>query len=54
MVFTSSSTGRDNGYEAISAEMDKMAKQQEGFLNVEYARNEIGITASYWKSTDSI
>ena len=31
-----------------------LASQQEGFLGVESARNELGITVSYWKDLDSI
>lgn len=34
--------------------MVELAKQQDGFLGVESARNEIGITVSYWKDIDSI
>lgn len=31
-----------------------LAKQQPGFLGVESARNEIGITVSYWESLEAI
>jgi heme-degrading monooxygenase HmoA len=39
VIFTSLKTEDDNGYEAMAEEMDKLAKQQDGFLNVESARN---------------
>ena len=34
--------------------MVELAKQQPGFLGIESARNEIGITVSYWKDLESI
>ena len=34
--------------------METLAKKQEGFLGVDSARNEIGITVSYWESLESI
>ena len=54
VIFTSTRTEGDNGYEAMAEEMDKLAKQQDGFLGVESARNELGITVSYWKSIEAI
>jgi heme-degrading monooxygenase HmoA len=34
--------------------MEVFAKQQKGFLGIEYARSEIGITVSYWETLDDI
>ena len=34
--------------------MVELAKQQDGFLGVESARNELGITISYWRDIESI
>jgi heme-degrading monooxygenase HmoA len=34
--------------------MVELAKQQPGYLGIESARNEIGITVSYWESLDAI
>ena len=34
--------------------MEDLASGQEGFLGVDSARNEVGITVSYWKSLDAI
>jgi len=31
-----------------------LARDQDGFLGVESARNEIGITVSYWRDLESI
>ncbi len=34
--------------------MEKLAKQQPGFLGIEYAREQVGITVSYWQSLEAI
>ena len=54
VIFTSTKTKNDNGYNQMAELMEKLAKEQPGFLGVESARNEIGITVSYWKDLESI
>ncbi len=54
VIFTSTRTEVDESYNVMAIKMVELAKEQEGFLGVESARNEIGITVSYWKSLDSI
>jgi len=54
VIFTSVRTDIDDGYSEISDLMINLAGRQEGFLGVESARNEIGITVSYWKDLESI
>lgn len=54
VIFTSTRTERDNGYNEMAELMETLAKQQEGFLSIDSARNEVGITVSYWKSLDAI
>jgi heme-degrading monooxygenase HmoA len=54
VIFTSIKTDIDNGYEDMSRRMIELASQQDGFLGVESAREEIGITVSYWRDLDSI
>lgn len=54
VIFTSTRTGVDDGYEDTAQRMVELAKQQPGFLGIESARNEIGITVSYWKDLESI
>ncbi len=54
VIFTSIRTEIDNGYADMADRMVELAKQQDGFLGVESARNEIGITVSYWKDLESI
>ncbi len=54
VIFTSSRTDIDEGYAETSKKMTDLAKESEGFLGVESAREEIGITISYWKDVESI
>ena len=54
VIFTSTRTGVDNGYDEIADRMLALAKQQSGFLGVESARENVGITVSYWSDLQSI
>ena len=54
VIFTSTRTESDNGYAEMAQRMVELAKQQPGFMGIESARNEIGITVSYWKDLESI
>jgi heme-degrading monooxygenase HmoA len=54
VIFTSKRTIIEDGYSEMANKMVELAKLQEGFLGVESARNEIGITVSYWKDLQSI
>jgi heme-degrading monooxygenase HmoA len=54
VIFTSARTTVDDGYAEMSDRMVELAKQQPGYLGHESARNEIGITVSYWESLDAI
>ncbi|MBV1787623.1 antibiotic biosynthesis monooxygenase [Marinobacterium sp. D7] len=54
VVFTSVRTEGDNGYGEMAARMVELASQQPGFLGVESAREEVGITVSYWSDLESI
>jgi heme-degrading monooxygenase HmoA len=54
VIFTSIRTEGDNGYGEMAKQMDELAKQQPGYLGIESAREEIGITVSYWKDLESI
>ncbi|WP_415859559.1 antibiotic biosynthesis monooxygenase family protein [Aureibaculum sp. 2210JD6-5] len=47
-------THKDNGYAAMSEKMVALAAEQKGFLGIESARNELGITVSYWESLEAI
>ena len=54
VIFTSVRTKIDEGYSKMSNEMEKLVKQQPGFLGFDSAREETGITVSYWKDLESI
>lgn len=54
VIFTSLRTDRDNGYGAMSDKMVNLVSKQEGFLGVESARDNVGITVSYWDSLAAI
>ncbi len=54
VIFTSLRTGKDKGYFKMADEMEKLVQTQHGFLGFESAREEIGITVSYWKDLNSI
>jgi heme-degrading monooxygenase HmoA len=54
VIFTSLRTEGDNGYAAMAEEMEQLAQQQPGYLGIESARNELGITISYWQSLEAI
>ncbi len=54
VIFTSTKSAETAGYDEMAQLMVDLAKQQNGFLGVESARNEIGITVSYWQDLQSI
>lgn len=54
VIFTSLRTDGDNGYGEMAKHMVELAAGQPGFLGIESARQEIGITVSYWASLDAI
>lgn len=54
VIFTSITHEDTEGYAVTAEEMVKLASEQEGFLGVESARREIGITVSYWTSEEAI
>lgn len=54
VIFTSKRTEIDRGYGQMAERMKTLASQQEGFLGMESARDELGITVSYWRDEASI
>ncbi|TBW50582.1 antibiotic biosynthesis monooxygenase [Marinobacter halodurans] len=54
VIFTSLRTEGDNGYGAMARQMMELAAEQPGFLGVESAREEVGITVSYWRDAEAI
>ncbi|MCE8003158.1 antibiotic biosynthesis monooxygenase family protein [Billgrantia ethanolica] len=54
VIFTSIRTEEDNGYGLMAERMVELAAQQPGFLGIESARDELGVTVSYWQDLESI
>jgi len=54
VIFTSIRTKGDNGYSEMADKMVELASKQDGFMGIESAREDLGITVSYWSDLDSI
>lgn len=54
VIFTTKRSDADNGYAEMAREMEDLASKQPGFLGFESARNELGITVSYWERLEDI
>ena len=54
VIFTTLRTKVEEGYEETANYMENLAKEQDGYLGIESARNELGITISYWESLEAI
>ncbi|MDA9969141.1 antibiotic biosynthesis monooxygenase [Polaribacter sp.] len=54
VIFTTISSENTDGYREAAQRMEILAKQQKGFLGMESARSEIGITVSYWQTLAAI
>lgn len=54
VIFTSTRTEKKDGYNEMATRMVELAQQQPGFLGIESAREELGITVSYWADLEAI
>ena len=54
VIFTSTRKSGDNGYAETARRMLALAETQPGFLAFETARQDIGISVSYWASLEDI
>jgi len=54
VIFTSTLIENPEGYEEMAEQMDKLVSTQPGFLGYESARDQVGITVSYWDSLEAI
>jgi len=54
VIFTSLLSENTTGYSTMAGTMETLAKKQSGFLGIDSAREEIGITISYWDSLEAI
>jgi heme-degrading monooxygenase HmoA len=54
VIFTSVRHDGDNDYAETAKQMLELASKQAGFLGFETARQEIGISVSYWSTLEAI
>jgi heme-degrading monooxygenase HmoA len=54
VIFTSTRTEVEAGYAEMAIKIVELAKAQPGYIGMESARSEIGITVSYWESLEAI
>lgn len=54
VIFTSIRNEGDDNYGEVAQRMVELAQQQPGYLGHESAREETGITVSYWESLEAI
>ena len=56
VIFSSQRTETDGGYGEMAELMERLAREQPGFLDVESVRDSAGkgVTISYWASRDAI
>ncbi len=54
VIFTSTRTEGDNDYAEMAQQMEDLAKRQPGYLGIESAKDEVGITVSYWENLKAI
>ncbi|WP_411766312.1 antibiotic biosynthesis monooxygenase family protein [Winogradskyella sp. A3E31] len=54
VIFISKQSEAIEGYSEMSKKMEELATQQHGYLGMNTARDEVGITVSYWKNLEAI
>ena len=54
VIFSTILTDDTEGYLEAANRMEELAKQQKGYLGIESARSEMGITVSYWETLGDI
>lgn len=54
VIFTTVMSDDEEGYIETAEKMEALAKKQKGYLGIESARKEVGITVSYWQNLDDI
>lgn len=54
VIFTSVRQDRDNGYAQAAQQMLVLASEQPGFGGFETARGDLGMSVSYWSTTEGI
>ena len=54
VIFTTIQSDERDGYDEMSARMLELAQKEKGFLGIESAHGEIGLSVTYWASLEDI
>ena len=54
VIFTSTLVKPSEDYNKMAARMAELSSQQPGFLGMDSARSDVGITICYWESLEAI
>ena len=54
VIFSTLRTSDSVGYGAMAESMEALARQQDGFLGLDSARDGVGVTISYWRDLAAI
>ncbi len=54
VIFSNTLKSDNEDYQDMAIKIEELARQQEGFLGFESARDGLGISVSYWKSLEAI
>ena len=54
VIFTNTLIEDNQAYSEMAVKMEKLARQQAGFIDFESARDSLGISVSYWESLQDI
>ena len=54
VIFTSTLTEVQEGYQDMAQQMETLAKKQPGFLGINSVREDLGISVSYWETEKAI
>jgi heme-degrading monooxygenase HmoA len=54
VIFTTVKSENTEGYAEMNARMFELAQQQKGYLGIESARGEIGLSVTYWETLEDI
>lgn len=54
VIFTTLKSDDQEGYAEMNARMFALAQEQKGYLGIESAKSEIGISVTYWETLEDI
>ncbi len=54
VIFTTIKSDNLDGYQEMNERMFALAQEQKGYLGIESARGEIGVSVTYWASLEDI